>query len=89
MKEIPFIKGTLILDVSNDNNPCSVNNLWSPDTDLAEDIRFNTDKVDCVDVLCDHCILNTYTIDLDYLTDKGHITKGEALRCTLELSCEE
>jgi hypothetical protein len=85
MKEMPFIKGTLILDVANEESSCTVNNLWSPDIELEEDIRFDTEDVDCVGVLCDDCILNVRTIDLDYLLDKGHITKADALRYTLDL----
>ena len=71
-----------------DYSACLVSYQWPAedewkDTDDPLD-RFNTNSVDCTEVdKCVGCVLLVENLDIDYLVDKGYITKVHALELTL------
>ena len=90
---IPKIKvKPIILKVDHpedrDAGQCLVNYQWE-DADEWEDTdeplaRFKTSMIDCTEVdKCKGCILLVENLDIDYLVDKGYITKVHALELTL------
>ena len=86
---IPIIKVkplTLKHDPGNDVSACLVNYQW-PDIGEYEDhdmSRYKTAMLDCSSQSsCAGCLLDYDMFNLDYLLDKGYITKANALELTL------